>query len=227
MRILLLISIAILLSRCNEPHPEKAVFLSELGIWVDQSEVTVIEFKEFKNYFEYHTQTDSLKTAKVFSDSLLDFIQKPRANFLFPNGVQEADSLWPVTQISWEDACAYCNAVNGRLPTAEEWEYMASGDFLAGNIWEGYFPIKDEGLDGFKAIPSPVKSFKKNAHNLYDIYGNVREWTASVDGSGKVFVKGGSFLTDYNSGAFLPDYKELFQATATQNDLGFRCVYDF
>jgi len=227
LRILFFILVAILFLQCNDPHPEKAVYLTELGIWADEREVTVSEFEEFKSYFEQAIQTDSVESAMVFSDSLEDFSLTPQAHFLLPNGVLKADSLWPVTQVSWADACAYCDAVNGRLPSKEEWEHMASGDFLAGNIWEGYFPYKDEGLDGFKSKLAPVKSFKKNTHNLYDIYGNVREWTSSLDSSGSVFVKGGSFLTDYNSGVFLSDYLEVFPAIATRNDLGFRCVYDY
>jgi len=213
--------------RCNEPHPNKAIFLKELDIWADEREVTVIEFTEFKDYFKHKLQTDSLETAKVFTDSLKQFTVIPSANYLMPDGVQKADSLWPVTQVSWADACAYCKAVSGRLPSKEEWEFMASGDFLAGNIWEGFFPFKDEGLDGFKSKVAPVMSFKKNAQNLFDIYGNTREWTSSTDSLGRVYIKGGSFLTDYNSGAFLPGYEEVYEPIATQNDLGFRCVYDF
>lgn len=217
----------VIFSRCNVAHPEKAVLLTELGIWVDETEVTVSEFNEFKNYFELKIQTDSVQSAQVYSDSLKEFVTVPKANYLLPNGILEADSLWPVTQITWSEACAFCDAANGRLPTTEEWEVLASGDFIAGNIWEGFFPIKDEGKDGYKTVLAPVKSFKLNARNLYDIYGNVREWTSSKDSLGNVFVKGGSFLTDYNSGAFLPKYEEVFPSIATQNDLGFRCVYDF
>jgi len=216
-----------LLCGCNAPHPDNSIFISELGIWADDSEVRVKDFSQFKTYFELKLRTDSVPEARVFIDSLGTFKTSSSANFSVPDGKNPADSLWPVTQITWGEACAYCNAANGRLPTKDEWLVMSNGDYLPGNIWEGYFPYKDEGLDGYKARVARVKSFEKNSYNLYDIYGNVIEWTSSTDSSGNVIVKGGSFLTDYNSGCFLPKFEEVFLPTTAQCDIGFRCVYDF
>ena len=131
----------------------------------------------------------------------------------------------PVVQVSWNDAQAYAAWAGGRLPTEVEWEHAARGglgdvrfpwgdrepdetEFLPCNIWQGQFPETNTCADGF-ATTAPARSFEPNGFGLYNMVGNVWEWTADryrvasrkrrvrerVAGmKGFRLTKGGSFL---------------------------------
>jgi formylglycine-generating enzyme len=97
----------------------------------------------------------------------------------------------PVVHIAYADAEAYAAWAGKALPTEAEWEYAARGaldtefawgDQLApggrmlANYWQGQFPHENQTLDGWERT-SPVRSFPPNAYGLYDMIGNVWEWT--------------------------------------------------
>jgi formylglycine-generating enzyme required for sulfatase activity len=99
----------------------------------------------------------------------------------------------PVVHVAYDDADAYARWAGRCLPTEAEWEYAARGgldaaEFTWGNearpngqrmanIWNGEFPWRNTLDDGF-ARTSPVGSFPPNGFGLYDMAGNVWEWTA-------------------------------------------------
>ncbi len=99
----------------------------------------------------------------------------------------------PVVHVACADAEAYAAWAGKALPTEAEWEFAARGglegaefawgDELApggrqmANTWQGEFPFQNLALDGFERT-SPVKSFAANGYGLYDMIGNVWEWTA-------------------------------------------------
>ncbi len=116
-----------------------------------------------------------------------------------PNGPGSEDACLPdhpVTQISWHDAAAYAAWVGGRLPTEAEWEHAARGglgdvpfpwgDAAPGdagpypcNIWQGRFPDMNTGADGH-ARTAPAEAFDANGFGLFQMCGNVWEWTSDA-----------------------------------------------
>ena len=98
----------------------------------------------------------------------------------------------PVVHVAFEDALAYADWVGLALPTEAEWDYAARGgldgaefawgdnltpgDTHQANTWQGAFPWANSAEDGFKGT-CPVQSFAPNGYGLYEVCGNVWEWT--------------------------------------------------
>lgn len=193
----------------------------------------------------------------------------PGANWRRPQGPgssvrRKADH--PVVHLAWEDASAYAEWAGKAIPTEAEWELAArggleratyawgaeltpGGQWLA-NTWQGPFPYEDTGADGHVGT-APVGSYPPNGHGLYDVIGNVWEWTvdwfaphteerpccaaarrqASVDtaapgpGLPRKVLKGGSYLC-------APTYCRRYRPAARMGHpvdtstchLGLRCV---
>ncbi|KAJ8266211.1 hypothetical protein GJAV_G00127760 [Gymnothorax javanicus] len=148
----------------------------------------------------------------------------------------------PVVQVSWNDARAYCAWRGERLPSEEEWEFAARGGldgrtypwgsrFEANrcNLWQGKFPDKDTAEDGYHGV-SPVTAFPpQNSYGLYDMMGNVWEWTSSrYHGAQTMYVlRGGSWIDtadgSANHRARVTTRMGNTPDSASDN-LGFRCA---
>jgi formylglycine-generating enzyme len=196
----------------------------------------------------------------------------PGAMWRRPLGPQSSlDALdeHPVVHVAFEDAQAYADWAGKALPTETEWEYAARGGLekkhftwgdemtpggkIMANTWQGEFPWQNLELDGY-ARTSPVGSFPPNGYGLYDMAGNVWEWTTDwyIAQPGTVRVKpccgGGSMEESYDpnqpqfriprkvvkGGSHLcaPNYCLRFRPAArspqmidtSMSHLGFRCV---
>jgi formylglycine-generating enzyme required for sulfatase activity len=118
------------------------------------------------------------------------------ANWRHPTGPKSSiagKDDYPVVQVAYEDAEAYAKWAGKRLPTEAEWEFAARGglsgkpyvwgdDFRPNGKWmantnQGHFPDKDTGEDGYVGL-APVKKFPPNGYGLYEMAGNVWQWTS-------------------------------------------------
>lgn len=170
------------------------------------------------------------------------------ADWRHPHGRWSDSSLLPdhpVVHVSWRDATAYADWSGGRLPTEAEWEYAARGglesrrfpwgdDLLTAdgewrcNVWQGDFPQRNDGEDGH-LFTAPVRSFEPNGFGLWQMVGNVWEWSADsfdpADPSGPRTLRGGSYLCH-------PSYCFRYRVsarsqntiTSTAGNIGFRTV---
>jgi formylglycine-generating enzyme len=195
------------------------------------------------------------------------------ANWRHPLGPQsdlKGKEKYPVVHIAYPDAETYAKWTGKRLPTETEFEFAARGG-LSGkvyvwgdelrpggkwmaNTWQGKFPVKDAGQDGYAGI-APVKSFPPNGYGLYDMAGNVWEWCSDwyrpdyyqtlVDKGGvaenpqgpdspfdpaepdekKRVHRGGSFLcNDQYCSRYIVGTRGKGEVNTGTNHLGFRCV---
>ena len=188
------------------------------------------------------------------------------ASWRSPNGSasKESPADFPVTHVTREDAIAYAAWAGGRLPSEAEWEYAARGGLDGAlfawpdaernarqhkaNTWQGLFPVADTADDGFAGL-APVASFPPNGFGLYDMIGNVWEWTATpyapshdprdvelardrgFDGSQPVFpvgtIKGGSYLCARSyCFRFRPAARQAQDLAYGTSHIGFRIVRD-
>lgn len=99
----------------------------------------------------------------------------------------------PVVHVAYEDATCYATWAGKELPTEAEWERAARGGLerkgftwgdeelpngkAMANYWQGEFPWQNKTLDGFEGT-SPVGTFPPNGYGLFDMAGNVWEWTS-------------------------------------------------
>lgn len=120
----------------------------------------------------------------------------PGASWRHPRGPQSSlkglDDH-PVVHVAWEDVAAYAAWMGKDLPSEAEWERASRGglegaEYVWGdeltpggrhmaNVWQGEFPLRNQALDAYE-YTAPVRSFPPNGYGLFQMAGNVWEWTS-------------------------------------------------
>jgi formylglycine-generating enzyme len=172
----------------------------------------------------------------------------PGADWRHPQGPETSAkklSKHPVVHVAYEDAQAYARWAGKELPTEVEWEFAARGGLEGAtyawgdeevpdgrwmaNTWQGDFPIRNDLLDGWEWT-SPVGTYPPTGYGLYDMTGNVWEWTCDGFGPQDVPIprkvtKGGSFLCAQNyCHRYRPAARMAQPVDTSTCHLGFRCV---
>ncbi|WP_417419284.1 formylglycine-generating enzyme family protein [Hoeflea sp.] len=218
----------------------------------------VTEAERFGWSFVFYTHLPEGLPDTLGVDGLEWWRKVDGATWAMPQGPQgdPARDDHPAVHVSWNDATAYARWAGGRLPQEHEWEHAARGGlgdvrfpwgdrepdddhFQPCNIWQGNFPHENTCADGY-ASTAPVISFEPNGYGLYNMVGNIWEWTAAPfrvrslkktarnadSGGAQRLLKGGSFLCH---ASYCYRYRIAARTgntpDSTSSHTGFRVVY--
>lgn len=238
---------------------EQPVFTADVKpFFLDIHPVTVAQYRTFVEATGYVTQAETLGDSAVFDFITGEWSLVKGAMWRHPFGPDQpaAPDDHPVTQVSWNDAAAYCEWAGKRLPTEIEWEHAArnaknsgpmyawgdslilNGRYMA-NTWQGQFPKFNTAADGYLTT-SPVGAFGATPLGLTDMGGNVWEWVDDwfrpYTERGKPYHPGPESERVQRGGSFLCDpsvchgYRVSARMKSTPETglchTGFRCARD-
>ena len=253
----------------REEAPVRSVRVNAFGL--ETRPVTNADFARFVAATGWITACERLTPAGsavfVMTDGPVD-LHRPDAWWRFVEGAcwrrplgpgSDLEGLTdhPVVHVALEDARAYAGWAGRRLPTEAEWEVAARGglidqpyawgaDFIPdgqamAHVWNGAFPWWSQGLQA--PAPCAVGRYPANGYGLYDMIGNVWEWTedrferaTERSGCGCSTAAASSDLHTLKGGSFLcsPDYCARYRPAAriglspetSSQHIGFRCAVD-
>ena len=173
--------------RADDEGPQIDVLVSPM--WVAKTEVTWAQYKEFMQLYAIFKEFEAQGRRQVDDSNRADAITAPTElydpSFTYEYGEEPEQPAVTMTQYSAQQFTKWLSRITGqqfRLPTEAEWEYAARGGTTTAYSWGDsaddiddyawYFDNADEGA-------LPVGTKKPNPFGLYDMHGNVAEWTVN------------------------------------------------
>ena len=152
----------------------------------------------------------------------------------------------PITGVSWFGSFEYAEYENARLPNDQEWEKVARGNLGFNYPWStnteddvinelnANFSGSNDPWDNLYKATTPVGYYNgmngtlnsPSYYGVYDMAGNIREWTSTYNGSGFYFIKGGAFNMLVSSVEHKSWEHEELEPHISRYNLGIRCIRD-
>jgi formylglycine-generating enzyme required for sulfatase activity len=215
---------------------EKPIVISSFAI-----DATPVVNGEFLEFLRKHPAWQKGKVPPALADA--NYLSHWKASEpYFPEELQQVPVVW----VSWFAADAYCASRPGRLPTVNEWEYVAAANEVQKDARKDPAYLQSllawYGKSGKEALRTPVRQGKANAWGVYDLHGLIWEWNMDFnsvflsgdnrregEALGNMFCGGGSLgASDKANYAAFMRYamRNSLKGNYTTQHLGFRCVYD-
>lgn len=194
---------------------------------LDRTEVTIGQFRAF-------ARAAGLTTAAEREGGGFEFAagweRRPGWSYEKPQGAPGASDE-PAVHVTWDEASQYCAHAGGRLPTLAEWRSAAyteqrgqpAGGYVAGQTYPYPVGSQPEGMNNNRRAHVAVGTTKPGVNGLYDMGGNVWEWTADRRGEDAMTAGGSWWYSPAQARAEGFQWKPArFHAVY----VGFRCAYD-
>jgi formylglycine-generating enzyme required for sulfatase activity len=202
-------------------------------------DVLPVSNKEFQEFVEKYPKWQKSNAIKLFTDG--NYL----ANWKNDLELKDSENLnSPVTYVSWFAAKAYCECQEKRLPTVDEWEYVAMADETTkdARVKKSYNEQILAWYESPRSNENLIGQTPKNAWGVYDLHGLVWEWTLDfnsvlitgesrkdVDKDSNLFCGSAAVnATDLMNYAAFMRYaiRGSLKAKYSMKNLGFRCVQD-
>jgi formylglycine-generating enzyme len=222
----LLIGTSVFLISAVAVQAQQAQRLPVGPVWIDQTEVSVGDFRAFAKASRVTTTAEQVGGGHEFSGG---WVRRPGWTYLSPAGQPAADNE-PAVHVSWREARDYCVSRGGRLPSRAEWTRAAYTE-LRDKPTDGFekgrtyaYPVGDrpEGMNTNRQRHVTVGSTKRGVNGLYDMGANVWEWLDDRNGDDALTAGGSWWYGPEQAKETGFQWKSIsFFALY----IGFRCVY--